>query len=480
MKRCIRVASLTSVALLSTNCNAMLTPTTTREKKLAPLPRTVSDILPKSSERSRLEETYFESDDDLGFEVNAFQELQNSVSSEILDEVLQTQIDQASKYPERFLDAHMKDATFMEKVAMSSIPEQLPGPAVKALNNNNNRQEEQQQSEQPKSNRNFYAQAGLKYSLAKVTPEEEKELGKMIQKGVKLHKIRAAFEEEHDRKPTKAEWSKAAGLSSAKALRMEVANYRRAKQLLVSANIGLVHAVIRPQYQSLKQQAGLTYDEFIQEGSLGLIRAAELFDPERGLRFSTYATIWIKGALSNSHIQEQITVPLRERAKFNKIRKAQEELTALNDAEPTIEEVANHLGMSISEVVETNRRFKSAQQVLSLDYQTTSQSRSGVESSTYNRLENDKNFRADADLAERTQFQADVVAAMAANLNAREARLLRLRYGLAGGHARTLRECAEAMGISQTYAQNINKTCLKKLREAAEADSLLEYFLTIA
>jgi len=452
------------------SCNAMLTPTTAREKKLAPLPRRVSDIMPKTSDRPLLEQIYSESDDDIGFEVNAFQELQNSISSDILDDALQTQIDQASQYPEQFLDAHMKDATYLEKVAMSSIPEQLPGPAVKALT----RQSQQKQ-------KNKVTQAGLKHSIAKVTPEEEIELGKMIQKGVKLHKIRAAFEEKQGRKPTKAEWSKAAGLGSITALRMEVANYRRAKQLLVSANIGLVHAVIKPQYESLRKQAGLTYDEFIQEGSLGLIRAAELFDPGRGLRFSTYATIWIKGALSNSHVQEQITVPLRERAKFNKIRKATEELAALNDGhEPSIEEIANHLGMSISEVMETNRRFKSAQQVLSLDYQTTSQSRSGVESSTFNRLENDKNFRVDADLAQRTQMQADVVAAMAANLNAREARLLRLRYGLSDGRPRTLRECAEAMGISQTHATNIASKCLKKLREAAEADSLLEYFLTIA
>lgn len=477
MKRCIRVASLASVSLLS-SCNAMLTPTTAREKKLAPLPRKVAEIV-KRTDRSRLEEVYYESDDGIGFEVNAFQELQNSISSDILDDALQTQIDQADKYPEQFFDAHMKDATYMEKVAMSSIPEQLPGPAVKALTRQSQQQQQQKQLLQKRMNKATVA--GLKHSLAKVTPEEEIELGKMIQKGVKLHKIRASFEEEHDRKPTKAEWSKAAGLDTITALRMEVANYRRAKQLLVSANIGLVHAVIKPQYQSLKQQAGLTYDEFIQEGSLGLIRAAELFDSGRGLRFSTYATIWIKGALSNSHVQEQITVPLRERAKFNKIRKGHEELAALQDGvEPSIEELANHLGMAVAEVMETKRRFKSAQQVLSLDYQTTSQTRSGTANGTFNRMESDKNFRADADLAQRTQLQADVVAAMAANLNARDARLLRLRYGLADGRTRTLRECAEAMGISQTHAQNIASKCLKKLREAAEADSLLEYFLSIA
>lgn len=95
-------------------------------------------------------------------------------------------------------------------------------------------------------------------------------------------------------------------------------------------------------------------------------------------------------------------------------------------------------------------------------------------------MENDINFRADADLAERTQMHADVVAAMARNLDAREGRLMRLQYGLADGRQRSLAECADAMGISQTYAQNIASRCLKKLREASEAESLEEYLLTIA
>jgi RNA polymerase sigma factor (sigma-70 family) len=119
-------------------------------------------------------------------------------------------------------------------------------------------------------------------------------------------------------------------------------------------------------------------------------------------------------------------------------------------------------------------------QVLSLDYEYTMQSRSGGETGSLNILESDKAFMADADLAERTQMHADVVAAMARNLDAREARLMRLRYGLADGPPRTIRECAEAMGLSQTRVQNIAQKCLKKLREAAEAESLEEYLLTIA
>lgn len=391
-------------------------------------------------------------------EVHSFQELQRSAGTEILDSALQFQIDQASDYPNLFLDAHVSDASYLEKVAMASIPEQLPRPAVDALRKTR----------------------GLNFASARVSPDEEIELAKMIQQGVKLHRLRSDFEIKEGRRPDRAEWAKTAGLDSAKQLRRQVANYRKAKQLLVSANIGLVYAVVKSQYKKMKK-SGLSFEELVQEGSLGLLRAAELFDPNRGLRFSTYATIWIKGQLSNSHVVEPVKLPQREKVKWAKINKAHSELIEQNGgvAEPTMEELANHVGMSVSDVIATKRKMMQVSQVLSLDYEYTSQSRSGVESSSF-KMEHDKNFMADADLAERTQMHADVVAAMARNLSAREARLMRLRYGLADGRQRSLVECADAMGIGESSAQNLASKCLKKLREASDAESLQEYLLTIA
>jgi len=96
-------------------------------------------------------------------------------------------------------------------------------------------------------------------------------------------------------------------------------------------------------------------------------------------------------------------------------------------------------------------------------------------------MDMDKCFQADSDLAERTQLQADIIAAMVRNLSPREARLIRLRYGLTtDGRTHTVQECADAMGVSQTRASQLAAKCLKKLRKAAEADSLEEYLLTIA
>jgi RNA polymerase primary sigma factor len=466
MKRPLQVVVCVGVAILQ-NAEAMVA---TSRSRTNIIPVGASKAMPslQTTTRSRPSNdpvgTRYEEDDedneDIEFEVNAFQELQRSTGTEVLDDELQLQIDQASKYPDLFLDAHVSDASYFEKVAMSNVPEQLPRPAVKALRKSH----------------------GLNYGKDRVSPEEEIELAKMIQNGVKLHRLRSDFEEKEGRKLNRLEWTKVAGLESANELRRQVALYRRAKQLLVSANIGLVHAIVKTKYSRSFSKSGLSFEEIVQEGSLGLLRAAELFDPSRGLRFSTYATIWIKGSLSNSHVVETVKLPQREKTKWNKIVRAHEELAQEHggDEEPTVEEVANHLGMTVSEILATKRKMKQVKQVLSLDYESSTQTRSGIQSGKMNRLENDKAFMADADLAERTQMHADVVAAMARNLDAREARLMRLRYGLADGRPRSLSDCADAMGLSQTYVQNIAQRCLKKLREASEAESLEEYLLTIA
>lgn len=434
----------------------------TPARTFTPRPSQVVDR-PRSSPSYHQQEEEDDEEDDMmmEMEVHSFQELQRSAGTEILDSELQFQIDQASEYPNLFLDAHVSDASYMEKVAMASIPEQLPRPALDAL-------------------RKTTSSRGLNVAAVRVSPDEEIQLARMIQEGVHLHRLRSDFESTKGRTPSRAEWAKVAGLDSAKQLRRQVANYRKAKQLLVSANIGLVHAVVRAQYRKMKK-SGLSFEELVQEGSLGLLRAAELFDPNRGLRFSTYATIWIKGQLSNSHVVEQVKLPQREKVKWVKINKAHTELMEQNGgvAEPTVEELANHVGMTVSDLLATKRKMMQVSQVLSLDYEYTSQSRSGFETSSF-KMEYDKNFMADADLAERTQMHADVVAAMARNLSSREARLMRLRYGLADGRQRSLVECAEAMGISESSAQNLASKCMKKLREASEAESLQEYLLTIA
>ncbi len=326
---------------------------------------------------------------------------------------------------------------------------------------------------------------------ARVSHDEEIALARIIQRGSELHRLKTKFEQEHMRDISRTEWMEIAKLESPKELRRLVSDYRKAKNKLVMANMGLVHAVVRTRMRESGRGSvsydGVSYEEMVQEGSLGLLRAAELFDPSRGLRFSTYATIWIKGVLGNSSLSEAITLPLREKNKWRKIQTAVEEISAQRGVDkngaqykPTEEEIASQCGIKAAEIKTIMMKMKRTKNVLSLDYQYDSQTRSGVENGQFEALSNDKNMMDDVDLVEKLQLRADVVAALTKNLDPREARLMRLRYGLNDGKTRSIRDCAEAMGISKARAQQLAVGCLKKLREADDAESLQEYLLSVA
>ena len=397
-----------------------------------------------------------------------FMELQKSTGSEILDARLQSQLD-GIEHPNQFLDRHEVDATQLEKLAMSSVTQQLPKAALEALTI-------KEQSKRPRKT----SKTDLEYSRVRVSPEEEVELATMIQKGAALEALKVEAEEKEGRPLTRQEWAKVAELSP-KELRRQVAAYRQAKHLLVTANVGLVGAVVNQIWNKRKHAYnGITKEELIQEGSLGLLRAAELFDPSRGLRFSTYAVVWIKGVLSNSHIQELVRLPQREKLRWQKIQQAQKDLESQGEAgENALEKLSQVTDLSPQEILFTQRKMRQAQSLLSLDYEQQSQSRSGTETTALDLLQNDKALREE-DMMQQAQLKADLIAAMAKNLEPREARLMRLRYGLSDGVPRTLTECAEAMGLSYTRVNQLSRQCLKKLREAAEAESLQEYLLTIA
>mmetsp|Transcript_29585 Transcript_29585/g.86166 ORF Transcript_29585/g.86166 Transcript_29585/m.86166 type:complete len:472 (+) Transcript_29585:1152-2567(+) len=343
----------------------------------------------------------------------------------------------------------------------------------------------------------------------RITAKEELELARIVRQGSELHRLKSAFESEHGRDITRQEWTdlamthksdhKFVSIANPRDLRRLVSAYRSAKNQLVASNMGLVYAVVRSKHGHRLRMAGITEDELVQEGSLGLIRAAELFDPERGLRFSTYATVWIKGVLSNCQLDQTIAVPARERTKWNKIRRAAADLVlegggdpttataaagveeANTNARPKVGDVASRTGLGFDEVQGTTAKMAQVQKVLSLDYQYRTARRSGVEEHTG--FEHDRAFQVDADLAERLNFKSDVIAALARNLSEEEGQLMRLRYGLDGegnGEGRSLAECAKIMGWSRDKARLLANKCLKKLREADEAEALQEYLLTVA
>jgi DNA-directed RNA polymerase sigma subunit (sigma70/sigma32) len=143
--------------------------------------------------------------------------------------------------------------------------------------------------------------------------------------------------------------------------------------------------------------------------------------------------------------------------------------------------IADRLGMDPSKVDANIKRMTSVSKVLSLDYQYTSTSRSGdADGKKQHEVFLADKHGTDADLAERAQLKADIVAGLISNLNEKEIRLIRLMYGLYDGKEYTVKDCAEIMGLNKETARLLHKACLKKLREARNMESLQEYLLTVA
>ncbi|KAL7475972.1 hypothetical protein ACHAW6_001861, partial [Cyclotella cf. meneghiniana] len=318
-----------------------------------------------------------------------------------------------------------------------------------------------------------------------LSKEHEYALARAIQRGVHVHKIKADFELQNDRTLSKREWAALAGLDGPNELRRVVSEYRNAKQELVSSNMGLVHAVARD-FQRKAYYRGLTLEELVQEGSMGLIRAAELFDPEKGLRFSTYATIWIKGALQNQRLDEFVKLPSLEKKAWNDIKGLLRDLEAeqadgTSSTKVSTKLIAERLGMDPSKVNANIKRMTSVSKVLSLDYQYTSTTRSGdADGMKQHEVFIADKHGIDADLAERAQLKADIVAGLISNLNEQEIHLIRLVYGLYDGKEYTIKDSAEIMGLNKETTRLLHKACLKKLREASNMESLQEYLLTVA
>ena len=449
--------------------------------------------------------------------------LQTTGSEIVQGELLHHQIqrNQQTKSPEaQFIQQYDTSANEMELLAMNTITEQLPYPVMRTFEL---QQETKRRTPTARKSSNSNAvkkrvnkKAANNYSEnlnfevnGRVSVEEEIYLAQMIQMGVKLQQVKEQLEEQSgDSDISRSEWAKAVDMTP-KQLRQTLLAIRKAKHQLVTANIGLVHTVVRQQFGPNAKAVGISTEELVQEGSIGLLRAAELYNPDRGVRFSTYAVTWIKGVLLNSHVTELVRVPSREKTKYNKIKRAQSDLmkstlggSSATTTEKTnqkvspstnanVQELAVMTGLTVKDVIETQRRMGHISNIYSLDYEQKMHSRSGSDTSTMESTLT--KISDDDDLMEQMQLQTDVIAAMARNLDAREARLMRLRYGLSSSSnnndnsddatlsgGRTLQECADAMGLSYTRVHQLNERCLKKLRQAAEVEALEEYLLTIA